>query len=124
MNVNFTRPAVAEVMAWRAAVDAAMVGLIAHADDATWTATVRPLLAPGLAHEQQHQELILMDLLDLFALHPSAPVYRAAEPPPAGRAAALTWHRHPGGIGAVGDGAGPGRCPGCPFPTSTWATSS
>ncbi|SOD91805.1 ergothioneine biosynthesis protein EgtB [Caenispirillum bisanense] len=103
-----TRPAVSEVMAWRAAVDAAMDGLIAHADDATWTGTVRPLLELGLSHEQQHQELVLMDLLDLFALHPSAPVYRAAEPPPAGEAAPLTWHRHPGGIVAVGHDAGGG----------------
>lgn len=103
-----TRPSVSEVMAWRAAVDAAMDGLIAHADDDTWTATVRPLLDLGLAHEQQHQELILMDLLDLLALHPSAPVYRGAEPPPPGEAAPLTWHRHPGGIVAVGHDAAAG----------------
>lgn len=107
-----TRPPVAEVMVWRKAVDEAMDGLIAHADAATW-ARIRPLLDIGLAHEQQHQELILMDILDLFALNPVAPPYRP-EPEPAepDSAAArlpppLTWHTHPGGIVAMGhDGDG------------------
>lgn len=100
-----TRPPLAEVIAWRKAVDEAMEALILRADAATW-ATAAPLLDIGLAHEQQHQELILMDILDLFAANPTAPVYRH---PPAGggdgspsAAAPLDWHHHPGGIVAIG----------------------
>src|SRR5258707_7195377 len=57
-----TRPSLDDVIAYRAHVDEAMGRLLA--DDA---AAVAGLLDLGLAHEEQHQELILMDILHLFA---------------------------------------------------------
>lgn len=97
-----TRPPLAEVTEWRRAVDEAMDGLIAHADGATWQ-RIRPVLDIGLAHEQQHQELILMDILDLFAQNPTAPAYREPSPPsPPAAPQPLTWHEHAGGIVAIG----------------------
>lgn len=99
-----TRPPLDEVYAYRAAVDEAMDRLIAIADDDVWP-RIRPMLDLGLAHEQQHQELILMDILDLFALSPLAPAYRpdpapAETVPPA--LPPLHWHDHPGGIVEIG----------------------
>ena len=67
-----TRPGAAEVMAYRRYVDDAMMAAVAH-----WPAEV---VALGLAHEEQHQELLLTDILHLFAQTPCRPAYRADLP--------------------------------------------
>jgi len=68
-----TRPTLAEVLAYRAHVDHAMADFLGGrvADD------VGALVELGLHHEQQHQELILTDLLHLFAQNPLRPAARA-----------------------------------------------
>jgi ergothioneine biosynthesis protein EgtB len=77
-----SRPNAAEVAQYRAHVDAAMVELLSGASDATWAA-IEPLLAVGLNHEQQHQELILTDILHAFAQNPTLPAYDPHWQPPA-----------------------------------------
>jgi len=72
-----TRPNVAEVAAYRAYVDAAVERLVADAPPAK-LADVLKVLEIGLNHEQQHQELILTDILHAFAENPDSPVYDAA----------------------------------------------
>ena len=57
-----TRPSQERVMAYRAHVDEAMTRLLLSDDQ-----TFDDLLDLGIAHEEQHQELILMDILHLFA---------------------------------------------------------
>jgi len=69
-----TRPGVEEVTAYRRHVDAAMVKLLREADRATLD-KVAPLVEIGLNHEQQHQELMLTDILHAFAQNPVAPAY-------------------------------------------------
>ncbi|GGF72141.1 ergothioneine biosynthesis protein EgtB [Azorhizobium oxalatiphilum] len=71
-----TRPSVAEVGDYRAFVDAAMTGLIADADD-TLLETLQPLIEIGLNHEQQHQELMLTDILHALSHNPLLPAYDA-----------------------------------------------
>jgi ergothioneine biosynthesis protein EgtB len=66
-----TRPSAEAIGAYRAHVDTAMVRLLA----ASPPATVIERLDLGLAHEEQHQELILMDILHLFAQSPLRPAY-------------------------------------------------
>ncbi len=64
-----TRPAADRIAAYRAHVDRAM---------RTWLHTLPPdLVELGLQHEQQHQELLLTDILHAFAQNPLAP---AAQP--------------------------------------------
>ena len=92
-----TRPALDEVLAYRANVDARMRGVIASAD-----ACLRATIELGLHHEQQHQELLLMDIKYLLSLNPLAPVYRDAVAAPCQPAAALAWHMMPSGIAAFG----------------------
>lgn len=65
-----TRPSLADVLAYRAHVDAGMLRLLERLD-----VELEPLVALGLAHEEQHQELILMDILHLFASSPLRPAY-------------------------------------------------
>jgi ergothioneine biosynthesis protein EgtB len=90
-----TRPTVAEVMQYRAHVDARMAEVDAPAD----------VIELGLHHEQQHQELMLTDLKHLFALNPLEPVYRAA-PVDATPAAALEWLQLREGIHEIGHAGG------------------
>src|SRR5262249_15820774 len=64
-----SRPGVAEIARYRAAVSEAMLALIARAGSGPWQA-IEPLLELGLHHEQQHQELMLMDLKHVFSANP------------------------------------------------------
>jgi ergothioneine biosynthesis protein EgtB len=72
-----TRPDAAEVAAYRAHVDAAVVELIAQAGPAA-LAEIASIVEIGLNHEQQHQELMLTDILHAFDQNPTLPAYDAA----------------------------------------------
>ncbi|HEX7892368.1 MAG TPA: ergothioneine biosynthesis protein EgtB [Ramlibacter sp.] len=94
-----TRPLLASVHRYRAHVDAAVDGLINTADGPTWAA-VQPLVELGLQHEEQHQELMLTDLLHAFSCNPLLPAYRSPEPPAlrlAEATPAVQWITGPGG---------------------------
>ena len=69
-----TRPNVEEVAAYRAHVDSAVDRLIGNAD-AALLARIVPIVEIGLHHEQQHQELMLTDILHAFAQNPTNPAY-------------------------------------------------
>jgi ergothioneine biosynthesis protein EgtB len=102
-----TRPSLQEVHAFRAHVDAALERLVEEADAGTW-AQVTPLLEVGVQHEQQHQELMLTDILHVLSSNPLLPAY-AAEPPLRVAAATppLRWLPGPEGAVEIGhDGAG------------------
>ena len=101
-----TRPAIDEVHAYRAHVDAAVERLLETVDDAVW-ATVEPILTLGLHHEQQHQELLLTDILHAFSCNPLLPAYRPAAAPALRLATvppAMQWRAQPGGHVEVGHG--------------------
>jgi ergothioneine biosynthesis protein EgtB len=69
-------------------------------------AGVAGLVELGLQHEQQHQELLLTDLLHAFSRNPLQPAYLAATPP-ASIPAPLRWLERPGGLVRIGH-QGPG----------------
>ncbi len=68
-----TRPSAVEVRDYRAHVDEALDRLMAS--DAGRQPDVSALVELGINHEQQHQELLLTDILSLFALQPLRPAY-------------------------------------------------
>jgi ergothioneine biosynthesis protein EgtB len=100
-----TRPSLSEVRAYRRHVDEAMETLLAGpaADDPA----VGALVELGLAHEEQHQELILMDALHLFAQMPGQPAYRQLPSEPCADPGPMGFVSFAGGlveIGHAGDG--------------------
>src|SRR5882757_8844008 len=95
-----TRPTAADVMAYRAHVDAAVEKLIRSASDSELNAIV-PIVEIGLHHEQQHQELLWTDILHAFAQNPTDPVYDSAWQMPAVRSGA-SYAELPSGIHSVG----------------------
>jgi dimethylhistidine N-methyltransferase len=99
-----TRPSLSEVRAYRRHVDEAMCALLAG--PAGEDQALAGLLDLGLAHEEQHQELILMDILHLFAQMPGHPAYHAAAATEPGRASALGWVGFAGGVVEIGHGEG------------------
>jgi ergothioneine biosynthesis protein EgtB len=102
-----TRPSIAEVLAWRRRVTAAL--------EEHWEALDPQLLELGLQHEQQHQELLLMDLLDGFSRNPLEPAaFPNLEPELAyerswrdAPSAPAQWIAMEGGLVEIGHG-GPG----------------
>jgi ergothioneine biosynthesis protein EgtB len=100
-----TRPGVQAVIDWRLRVDEALARLFREAPSAL-VAELAPLLELGLNHEEQHQELLLMDILSLFALHPDAPAYRTDLAPATGPSRAQGWIAHDGGLVEIGAGEG------------------
>jgi ergothioneine biosynthesis protein EgtB len=104
-----SRPDAGDVTRYRAHVDAAVASLLADATPAT-LAVVAPLLETGLHHEQQHQELMLTDILHAFSENPAAPVYDAHwQWPPLVATRANDWCDLPEGIHTVGHQP-PGFC--------------
>lgn len=92
-----SRPTVTEIYAYRAAVDAAMhVCLERGVDD-----DIAALVELGLNHEQQHQELLLMDIKHVLSCNPLKPAYRAQTLPLA-EAHPIEWLSTIGGIYEMG----------------------
>ena len=80
MRGLLTRPSNAEVRAYRAHVDLAMQAFIQHSDQSTWSAA-QAMVTLGLHHEQQHQELLLTDILHMLSCNPMLPAYDSRETP-------------------------------------------
>jgi ergothioneine biosynthesis protein EgtB len=105
-----SRPSLGEVLAWRERLDGAVQALLAQLEPGD---PQLELVELGLQHEQQHQELLLMDLLDGFSRNPLEPVY-GPEPEATYREGAgqeqggseEAWLEHEGGLVEIGHPGG------------------
>ena len=70
---SITRPSLQEILEYRRYVDAAVSRALDSAQP-----SVRELVELGCHHEEQHQELLLTDVLHLFSQNPLEPTFRAA----------------------------------------------
>jgi ergothioneine biosynthesis protein EgtB len=98
---HLSRPTVKEIAAWRSRVDDAICSLLERcADPHVWELT-----EAGIHHEQQHQELLLMDIKYILASNPSRPPYGGDTPYPFDEGSG--WQRIESGIHLIGaDSAG------------------
>lgn len=97
-----SRPDCAEVMKYRAHVDAAMLSLFEHGLGNEQAA----LVELGLNHEEQHQELLLTDILHAFAQNALHPAYRSFQPAEVPAPSPMSFVRFEGGsvqLGHSGD---------------------
>jgi ergothioneine biosynthesis protein EgtB len=97
-----TRPSCDEIGAYRAHVDRAMTILLSRAP-----ADAASSIELGLQHEQQHQELLLADMLHAFAQHPLAPAVLPGWREPRAADGATRFVECAGGLVRIGhDGSG------------------
>jgi ergothioneine biosynthesis protein EgtB len=102
---SITRPGLEGVLAYRKLIDARI---------ADWLTRLDPQVDPngpwlfelGLNHEQQHQELILSDILHLLSRSPLCPVYSADPSTPEVAAGALQFVTIDGGVVEIGADVG------------------
>ncbi len=99
-----SRPPLEEVRRYRAAVEGEVLALLAAAPGED----VLDAVELGVAHEEQHQELLLTDVKHALFQNALRPAYAArGEPAPEPRAAPpLAWLPHPGGDAEIGASAG------------------
>ena len=99
-----TRPAAGEITRYRRHVDAAVLAAIPRlAPDA------RAIIELGLHHEQQHQELLVTDMLHAFAAHPLCPAMTTDWREPVGEMDETNFIACAGGLHSIGH-AGVGFC--------------
>jgi ergothioneine biosynthesis protein EgtB len=95
-----TRPSADAVTAYRAHIDTAMAAFLPRADEA-----VESLITLGLHHEQQHQELLLTDMLHAFGQNPLLPAVLPGWQAPSGAQGPTRYVQYHGGIAGIGAGA-------------------
>ncbi len=100
-----SRPGIEEIARYRIHVDRAMEQLLTRPLDPR----THELVTLGLHHEQQHQELLLMDIKHVLWHNPVRRSYgNLTEPEPPGTALTpAEWVEHPGGLVEIGH-QGPG----------------
>ena len=101
-----SRPPLDDVHAYRQHVDDNMARLMEDAGDEGWT-RIEPLLELGLNHEQQHQELMLTDIKNVFACNPLRPAYQPFKAHGLSDPGPLEWLAFDEGLHEIGhQGAG------------------
>jgi ergothioneine biosynthesis protein EgtB len=96
-----SRPSVEEVYRYRRYVDEAMIALMTHIESSQWDMLAHRIIL-GLNHEEQHQELLLMDIKHNFSVNPLLPAYRENPRPTNGQGREMRWHERIGGIKQIG----------------------
>ncbi len=104
-----TRPSCERVAAFRAHVDAAMDALLPARPD------LEPLVSLGLHHEQQHQELLLTDMMHAFSCSALAPAVLPGWVEPAGTPGPTRFVERDGGIAGIGHALADGSFEGFAF---------
>lgn len=92
-----TRPSLADVLAYRAHVDAAMERLLSGHQEFDF-AQVEALVELGVAHEEQHQELLVTDIKHVLSKHPFSPLAWPADTLGGNELPDLHWHAFDAGL--------------------------
>jgi ergothioneine biosynthesis protein EgtB len=99
-RASMARPTLAQVREYRAIVDALVPQPVQSLTDAQWC-EFAPLFELGMQHEEQHQELLYMDIKYILRCSPSRPAYSCAGPIPTSPTSS-GFLDIPGGIQQIG----------------------
>jgi ergothioneine biosynthesis protein EgtB len=106
LRSSFSRPPLAEILAYRAHVDAAIARLLEAPPEFPANAEAARRIALGLEHEQQHQELIATDIKHALFTNPLHPAYLTPPETAPGSgseiAPPLDWVSFTGGLTEIG----------------------
>lgn len=102
---NLSRPSVADVMAYRAYVDQAMLRFLSQGH---LSETLLAIIRLGINHEEQHQELLITDIKYILGNNPLLPAYPTDYPmADLPMITGETWIEQPEGVYQIGaDGSG------------------
>jgi ergothioneine biosynthesis protein EgtB len=92
-----TRPPAHDVTRYRRHVDASLIAAIPRLGP-----EIGAIIELGLHHEQQHQELLITDMLHAFACHPLCPPMMTGWTESLGHSGETTFIAFPGGLQSVG----------------------
>ena len=98
---NLSRPTVKNIFSYRRYVDEVVLTITPNALNNDELTELESLLEVGINHEEQHQELLLMDIKYILAINPERPTYLEKALPRA-RQSAHDWLRYEGGIYEIG----------------------
>ncbi|MGR8948683.1 MAG: ergothioneine biosynthesis protein EgtB [Gammaproteobacteria bacterium] len=95
-----TRPSLAEILDYRAHVDSHLQRLVAAGVDSK----TQSVIEVGIQHEQQHQELLLMDIKHLLAQNPLNPTFKASSRALSTKDSVgpINWQSFDGGLVEIG----------------------
>lgn len=96
-----SRPTIEEVYQYRFDIDEQMVDLLTKLDESQWYKVV-PRILLGLNHEQQHQELLFMDIKHNLWSNPLRPAYLDSYPQNRDSFAELSWESREHGLVKIG----------------------
>ena len=100
---HLSRPTVATVMDYRAAIDRQVLDGLAQG---LFDSLAQARIELGLHHEQQHQELLLTDIKYNFGNNPLYPAYGGGPTQQSGSSQSMAFVEQPGGIVTIGSSGG------------------
>lgn len=98
---HLTRPTVKDIYNFREYVDGDVIDFIINCGEEIFLNTAT-IIAIGLNHEQQHQELLLTDIKHVFSVNPLHPVYSEKEFPVVEKIPPMKWVEVAGGLYEIG----------------------
>ncbi|MDO8843724.1 ergothioneine biosynthesis protein EgtB [Methylicorpusculum sp.] len=96
-----SRPTVEQVLDYRSEIDNRILDFLDDCDESLWQQAAFRLTL-GLHHEQQHQELLFMDIKHNFWNNPLKPRYLQRSQPAIEETGKLDWEQRPGGLITIG----------------------
>ena len=96
-----SRPTLDEVYRYRGYIDEKMLQLMSSVKESQWEELAFRVVL-GLNHEEQHQELLLMDIKHNFSANPLKPAYREDLDPTQGNTQPVNWLEQEGGLLSIG----------------------
>lgn len=96
-----SRPTVEEIYRYRRYVDDHMQSLALNLDESQWNKFYQRVTL-GLHHEQQHQELLFMDIKHNLSVNPLKPAYHEQRQMPFTPLAPMQWIERQGGVQSIG----------------------